>query len=76
VDRFVRRVEQKIGDVIGALLVVEAGFLAVEGKRPEGNVFTDGVARGGRTCYMGRTVSYIGYMVTWATWVARDARED
>jgi len=31
VDGFVGRVEEEIGDVVGALLVIEARFLAVEG---------------------------------------------
>jgi hypothetical protein len=40
-DWFVGRVEEEIGDVIGALLVVEAGFLAVEGEMPEPDVLAD-----------------------------------
>ncbi len=43
VDGFGGRVEEEVGDVVRALLVVEARFLAVEGQGPEPQVPADAV---------------------------------
>src|SRR5205823_267650 len=42
VDGFVRRVEEEIDHIISALLVIEDGFLAVEGEVPKADVFRNG----------------------------------